>query len=139
MTLSLESRVPLLDYRVIEFLATVPPQQKVAGLVPKALLRRVARPLLPASIVDRHDKTPFPSPELQWLSANRLQMIDTLLAEERTLDRGVFAADELRRGSLEPHGRLTAFNVELWFRLFIDRDPDWISVATEVPAIAAAQ
>ena len=131
MALSLESRVPLLDYRVIEFLATVPPAQKVRDMMPKALLRAVGRPLLPASVVDRRDKSPFPSPEHQWMRAGRLPMIDALLAEHRTLDRGVFVADDLRAGRLEPQARLTAFNIELWFRLFIDRDPYWLDLASE--------
>ena len=131
MTLSIESRVPLLDYRVIEFLATVPPTQKVPGLVPKALLRAVGKPLLPQTVVDRRDKTPFPSPERQWLAAGRLPLVDTLLREEKTLERGVFAADELRDQRMEPGFRLTAFNIELWFRLFIDKDPHWLSLAAE--------
>ena len=42
MAVSLESRVPLLDYRIIEFLATVPPEQKVNGLKPKFLIREIA-------------------------------------------------------------------------------------------------
>ena len=138
MAVSLESRVPLLDYRVIEYLATVPPAQKVPDLLPKALLRAIARPLLPASVVDRRDKTPFPSPEDQWLAAGHLPMVDHLLAEERTLDRGIFVADDLRGASLEPLARITAFNVELWFRLFIDRDPHWLRLASEGRARAAA-
>jgi asparagine synthase (glutamine-hydrolysing) len=138
MAMSLESRVPLLDYRIIEYLATVPPAQKVPELLPKALLRAIARPLLPASVVDRRDKTPFPSPEDQWLAAGHLPMIDKLLAEECTLDRGIFVADDLRAGSLSPQARITAFNVELWFRLFIDRDRHWLRLASEGRARTAA-
>ena len=129
MSVSLESRVPLLDHRVIEFLATVPPGLKTRDLVSKALLRAVARPLVPRTVVERRDKTPFPSPESQWVASGRLPIVDALLSEERSLDRGVFLADDLRRRALEPHARLTAFNVELWFRLFIDRDPVWLEAA----------
>jgi asparagine synthase (glutamine-hydrolysing) len=128
MAVSLESRVPLLDYRLIEFLATVPPAQKVAGQVPKALLLAVAKPLLPASIIERRDKSPFPSPERSWLHTGKLPKIDQVLGEERSLDRGVFAPDVLRRGELDARARFVAFNVELWFRLFIDRDPAWLGL-----------
>jgi asparagine synthase (glutamine-hydrolysing) len=128
MAVSLESRVPLLDYRLIEFLATVPPNQKAQGLIPKALLRAVAQPLLPPSVVERRDKVPFPSPERFWLRDGLLPMIDTVLTEPRTLDRGVFAPDELRRGTLSPQATFIAFNVELWFRLFVDRDPSWLGL-----------
>jgi asparagine synthase (glutamine-hydrolysing) len=129
MAVSIESRVPLLDYRIIEFLATVPPEQKVAGMVPKALLRNAARPLLPASVVERRDKTPFHSPEPRWLHAGRLPMLNEVLAEERTLDRGIFAPDELRSGTLDLASQFAVFNLELWFRLFIERDPYWLSLA----------
>jgi asparagine synthase (glutamine-hydrolysing) len=131
MALSLESRVPLLDYRVIEFLATVPPAQKVTDLVPKALLRAVGTTLLPPSIVARRDKTPFPSPEHQWLRSGRLPFVDAVLREPRTLERGIFSADDLRSRAMESAARFTAFNVELWFRLFIDRDPHWLDLASE--------
>jgi hypothetical protein len=100
----------------------------------------VAQPLLPESVLARRDKTPFASPERRWLRAGRLPMIDSLLAEERTLDRGLFASDELSAGALEPHARFTAFNIELWFRLFIDRDPYWLHMAAEgcAPPVVAA-
>lgn len=129
MSLSLESRVPLLDHRLIEFLATVPPSQKVPGLLPKALLREVGRPRLPASVVGRRDKIPFPSPEAEWLNSGQLPLIDAVLREERTLDRGVFAPDELREPGLGAQMRFSVFNIELWFRMFIDRDPYWLGLA----------
>jgi asparagine synthase (glutamine-hydrolysing) len=138
MAVSLESRVPLLDYRIVEFLGTVPPDQKVQGLVPKALLRAVARPVLPASIVDRRDKKPFPSPESQWIRGGRLPAVAALLAEERSLERGIFDADELRKGLLGGWELLTAFNVELWFRVFIDRDPYWLQSIVRPQAPAGA-
>ena len=136
MSVSLESRVPLLDHRVIDFLGTVPPEQKVPGLLSKALLRSVARPLIPATVVERRDKLSFPSPENHWLVAGRLPLVDAVLREERSLERGVFRADDLRSLQLEPDLRLAAFNIELWFRLFIDRDPAWLALARAGPGAA---
>ena len=138
MAVSLESRVPLLDYRLIEYLAKVPPAQKVPGLVPKGLLRAVARPLLPASVVERRDKTPFASPERLWLNAGRLPIIDSLLTEEQTLDRGIFEPDDLRRGAVDIQARFAAFNIELWFRLFIDRDRSWTGLVERKDARPAS-
>jgi asparagine synthase (glutamine-hydrolysing) len=137
MSVSLESRVPLLDHRLIEYLATVPPAQKVPGLMPKALLREVGRPLLPSSVVERRDKVPFASPESDWLTTGQLPLVDSVLAEQRTLERGVFAPDEIREPGLGPDMRFTIFNIELWFRLFIDQDPYWLELAKGGPTRSA--
>ncbi len=53
MAVSLESRVPLLDYRIIEYMATLTPEEKVPQQIPKAIIRDVATPLLPPHVVRR--------------------------------------------------------------------------------------
>jgi asparagine synthase (glutamine-hydrolysing) len=126
MAVSLESRVPLLDYRIAEFLATVPPEQKIHGDQSKALLRAAAKDRLPDTILERRDKTPFAMPLKQWARKELETLIDGVLLSEACLDRGIFAADELRRGTLDTGSRLAAMNLELWFRLYIDRDPEWL-------------
>src|SRR4029453_8466703 len=66
MAVSLESRVPLLDYRIVELAATIPPALKLAGGEMKNILRRTCEGLLPGSIVARRDKMGFPVPLQQW-------------------------------------------------------------------------
>ena len=129
MSVSLESRVPLLDYRIIEFMATVPPEQKVPQRVPKALIREVAAPLLPTRIVRRDDKTGFPVPLREWIAAKLAPQIRALLSSEASMDRGIFNPRVLRDPSLSPGEMLTMLNVEMWFRVFIDRDPAWLPSA----------
>ena len=60
MALSIESRVPLLDYRIVEFMATVPPEQKVNGFVPKYLLREAVSALLPQKVCNEETSSDFP-------------------------------------------------------------------------------
>jgi asparagine synthase (glutamine-hydrolysing) len=122
MAVSLESRVPLLDHELIEFLATVPPEQKVPDGEPKGLLRAAARRWLPPSVAERRDKSPFPVPVAGWLAGALGDSFRTLLAEERTLDRGIFHPDELRNRRLESWSLLQMANVELWYRIFMDGD-----------------
>ena len=66
MAVSLESRVPLLDHMLVEFLATVPPERKVAGLRPKHLLREAAARLIPEEISQNREKRGFPVPGRFW-------------------------------------------------------------------------
>ena len=126
MAVSLESRVPLLDYRIIEYMATVPAEDKVPGRVPKAILREVATPLLPERIVRRDDKTGFPVPYREWVAAQVAPQVRALLGSEASLDRGVFNPRVLRDPGLSPDEMLTMLNIEVWFRVFIDRDPAWL-------------
>src|SRR5439155_3740304 len=60
MAHGLESRVPLLDHPLIEFLATVPADVKFEGGRMKHLLRRAYADVLPSAIADRRDKMGFP-------------------------------------------------------------------------------
>jgi asparagine synthase (glutamine-hydrolysing) len=126
MAVSLESRVPLLDYRIVEYMATLPPEEKVPHRIPKELLRAVAMPLLPAVIADRKDKTPFPVPLREWLAGECGPQIRALLRSEASLDRGIFNPRVLRDPCLSAGEMLAVLNVEAWFRVFIDRDPAWL-------------
>jgi asparagine synthase (glutamine-hydrolysing) len=125
MAVSVESRVPLLDYRLVELLARVPPEVKVRGLVPKRLLRAVSERLLPESVRSRRDKTPFAVPLARWFQGELKPLLDEVLFSEPCLGRGVFDPDRLRDDSLGPSKLWAALNLELWFRIVIDRDPEW--------------
>jgi asparagine synthase (glutamine-hydrolysing) len=65
MAVSLEARVPLLDHKVVEFAASLPPHLKLKGLTRKYLLKKVGRSLLPSEIIDRK-KQGFPMPIYIW-------------------------------------------------------------------------
>jgi asparagine synthase (glutamine-hydrolysing) len=129
MAVSLESRIPLLDHRVVEFMATVPPEQKVPALEPKHLLRRVASHVLPAEIVARRDKLPFPTPTNVWFSGSWAKAVASVLQSPASLDRGIFDPDLLRDDRMEYSTRWSALTLELWFRIFVDRDADWLKAA----------
>jgi asparagine synthase (glutamine-hydrolysing) len=126
MALSIESRVPFLDNQIVEFLATVPPEQKVRGLEPKYLLRQAASTMLPEEVWARKDKCNFPVPRNFWNSkAMRVLTRDVLLSPD-SVGRGVFKSEVLERAC--EYGDLTwaLVNLELWFKIFIDRDPRWM-------------
>ena len=129
MAVSLESRVPLLDHRVVELVARIPPALKVSGRQPKRLLKEIVRPLLPASIRDRRDKRPFPIPVVQWFAGELTSIVQDTLRSPRCLDRGVFHPDRLRKGVLPLNAIWPLINLELWFRIFVDREPYWVEQA----------
>jgi len=129
MAVSLESRVPLLDHRVVELIGRIPPALKVSGRQPKRLLREITRPLLPESIRERRDKRPFPIPMREWLAGELAGTMRDILRSPQCLDRGVFHPDRLREDDLSPDVVWPLINLELWFRIFVDQDPHWVEQA----------
>lgn len=66
MATSVELRVPLLDSRVLEFAASLPPHFKVRGLTTKRILKAALQDSVPRAILNRK-KTGFPMPYDRWL------------------------------------------------------------------------
>jgi asparagine synthase (glutamine-hydrolysing) len=125
MAVSLESRCPLLDHSIIEFLATVPPHQKLPSRQPKGLLRAAAAPLLPREVHQRRTKLGFPVPISQWLQGDLNDLVRQVLLSKDCRDRGILDERTLKAGYLHPDEIWVALNIELWFKIFIDRDPNW--------------
>jgi asparagine synthase (glutamine-hydrolysing) len=125
MAVSIESRLPLLDYRIVELMATIPPEQKVPHRIPKALLRKLAARRLPAEVVERRDKIPFAVPMHDWARGLLQPLIREVVYAPQCLERGVFDPDAIRRGHVRPEQMIALLNVELWFRIYIDQDAHW--------------
>lgn len=132
MAVSLESRVPLLDYRVVEFAATIPPELKMRHLVTKYILRAAMRGTTPDAVLDRRDKRGTPSPLPRWFGTGLAEDVRAVLSDRRTVERGLFDPASVERAlALHTAGKASygeqlwmLLNVELWHRTFIDRaDP----------------
>ena len=66
MAASIESRVPFLDHRLVEFAAGLPARMKLRGFTTKRILREAVRGILPAEILTRK-KMGFPVPFGIWM------------------------------------------------------------------------
>ncbi|NLD57455.1 MAG: asparagine synthase (glutamine-hydrolyzing), partial [Methanomicrobiales archaeon] len=67
MAFSIESRVPYLDYRFVEYVCALPLDQKIRRGVTKVALRNAIRGIVPESIRCRMDKMGFVTPEEVWM------------------------------------------------------------------------
>ena len=67
MAFSVEARLPFLDYRIVEFLLGLPPEQKIQRGMTKAVYRRAMKSVLPTSVLSRTDKMGFVTPEEIWI------------------------------------------------------------------------
>jgi len=73
MAHSVEARVPFLDYRLVNFCMSLPPEYKITKGVRKSLLRNSMKTVLPKSILQRYDKLGFVSPQEEWIEEYRDQ------------------------------------------------------------------
>ena len=120
MAASIESRVPFMDYRIVEFANRLPGHLKVHNGVGKALVKDVARSWLPADVVDRK-KSGFGVPLARWFREKQ-GLGERLLALPDTAGADVFDRAALRRliaehtAATHDHSELlwTALNVAIW-------------------------
>ncbi|QJD85260.1 asparagine synthase (glutamine-hydrolyzing) [Cohnella herbarum] len=124
MAVSLESRVPLLDHRIVEFAATIPLDIKVKHYEPKYILKKAVKGIIPKKIISRKDKKGFPTPIEFWMR-NDKKRLENILLDERSTKRELFNPKELKNllnSGDQPLFIWMLLNVELWFRIFIDND-----------------
>lgn len=129
MAYGIEARVPLLDYRIVEFALSLPDEFKIRGSWTKWVLREAAREVLPQEVADRRSKLGYPTPFSRWIRqpVERELMADLLLSD-RFVSRQIVPAGTVRHywdrhqsGAFD-HGWLLYryATLELWFRHFID-------------------
>lgn len=124
MAVSLESRVPLLDRRIVDLVTSMPPRMKFKGAEMKYILKKAVRDILPPEILARKDKMGFPVPLHIWAKNNVRDFFKEILLSKPCRDRGFFdcAQVEILIENEEAYGRRLwgLLNLELWFRQFID-------------------
>jgi asparagine synthase (glutamine-hydrolysing) len=127
MAASIEARVPLLDHKLVEFAASLPPHLKIRRLTRKYLLKKVSRGWLPPEIIHRKKKG-FPMPFSVWFRNAARSFVHDLLSPATVRRRGLFNATFLEKllhdheTRVADHGSLlwSLLSVELWHRVFID-------------------
>jgi len=116
MAVSLETRVPLLDHRVVEFAWRVPAELKVRGGRGKHLLRRVLERYVPRDLFDR-PKMGFGVPIDQWLRGPLREWAAHLLDPAVLRRQGYFAAEPVARAWAEHLDGSRSNQYRLWLVL----------------------
>jgi asparagine synthase (glutamine-hydrolysing) len=88
MAWGLEARVPFLDHELVELAASMPPEYKLAENG-KGVLKKLARDLLPASVIDR-PKGYFPLPALKYVRGEVLEFVRDILDSRQAKERGLY-------------------------------------------------
>jgi asparagine synthase (glutamine-hydrolysing) len=126
MAHSIEARVPLIDHKLVEFAATIPPELKLKGNTTKYILKKAMEGILPNEILYR-PKRGFAIPLGRWFRGQLSMYVRDLLLSRKSLERGLFRKSYIERLiEMNDRGRSldlqlwTLITFELWCRRFID-------------------
>ncbi|MCX6232793.1 MAG: asparagine synthase (glutamine-hydrolyzing) [Bacteroidetes bacterium] len=126
MAHSIESRVPFLDYRLVEWIFSIPTEQKIRGAETKFVLRNAMKNILPEKVRTRMDKVGFATPTDLWTSKILKNEIKDIFSSTSFKQRGIFDADKIETaynkspGSFKSNEIWRILSMEMWFRIFID-------------------
>lgn len=128
MANSVELRVPFLDYRVVEYAATIPSKMKIRGGVVKWILKRAMKDRLPREILTRK-KRGFPTPLALMFQRDLSRYLRDLLLSSKCINRQYFKRQAVERlieentRKKKDHHRLLwqLVVLEEWHRQFIDQ------------------
>jgi asparagine synthase (glutamine-hydrolysing) len=125
MAHSIETRVPLLDHKLVEFAATIPPEMNLSGGTTKYIFKQTMRNTLPGCIIDR-PKHGFAIPLNYWFRGKIGGYVRDLLLGRASCSHGFFNTGYLEK-LLARHERgqnldlqlWTLISFELWWRAFL--------------------
>jgi asparagine synthase (glutamine-hydrolysing) len=125
MSVSIESRVPLLDRRIVDLVSTMPAGMKFKGGEMKYLLKKTIKHVMPEKILKRKDKMGFPVPLHIWSKNKGKDFILDVLLSKKAKERNVINTKEIEKiiSSEQPFSRglWGILSLELWYNQFIDK------------------
>lgn len=125
MACSIESRVPLLDRRIVDLISVMPAGMKFRGGELKYLLKKTMKDIIPEEILNRKDKMGFPVPLHIWSKNRAKEFILDVLLSKKSRERKIINTDHVEQfvTNEQPFGRglWGILCLELWFNQFIDK------------------
>lgn len=129
MAFSIETRLPFLDFRLVQFAMSLPSSYLIREGKTKAILREAMKDYVDEEILERTDKIGFETPEDQWLRQSPIkEYVEDIIGSDSFKSRSYFDADAVKRNfDLHLAGKKNASMkiwqcvfLELWLRVFID-------------------
>ena len=97
MASGVECRMPFMDYRIVEFIFSLPLDSRIGGGYTKRVLREAMRGILPEETRTNRLKTGFNAPFNNWLRGPLREWTEDLMASRAFLDNNLFDGNELRQ------------------------------------------
>ena len=142
MAVSLETRIPLLDHRVIEFAWRLPQRLQQRRGCGKWLLRQVLHRYVPPELVERPKKG-FAVPLAAWLRGPLRSWAEALLSESRLRREGFLNEKTVGRRWQEHLAEQRDWGQALWhvlmFEAWLEQQRAPAAAQTEEPAVTASE
>lgn len=143
MAFSIESRVPFLDYRLVEFIYSLPDNQKIRNGQTKWVMRQALKGILPEKVRNRQDKIGFATPEEIWMKEALGEDMQRVFSSDKFESRGYFQKGKTAemfgkylKGEIKNYQLFwRLYNLEKWFRIFIDTSTGSVSTLSEVERV----
>ena len=129
MAVGLETRIPLLDHRIIEFAWSLPSSLKQRRNQGKWLLRQILHQYVPPALVDR-PKRGFGAPIAEWLRGSLRGWAEDLLGATRLRQEGFFEPRVVREKWQEHLSKKRDWSAGLWHVLMFQA---WLDQQKVVP------
>ena len=143
MAFSLETRVPLIDHKLVEYASNIPASLKLNKGMTKYIYIESVRDVLPVEVIERK-KLGFNFPFAIWLRNELYPLVDHVLSREVVEARGIFqyeAVEKLKerfRTENITYRRVWGLVLlELWLRVIHDGDKDFLNTLPELKKVSA--
>jgi asparagine synthase (glutamine-hydrolysing) len=129
MAFSLETRLPLIDHKLVEFAASIPPQYKLYQNRTKYIFIEAVKELLPQEVIDR-PKLGFAFPFPLWLKSTLKPLVEFVFKTEHIEERGFFMPESVEYFKKRFYTDVNSnyrkvwgmVILELWLRYHHDKD-----------------
>lgn len=126
MASGIESRVPLLDPRIVELAATMPADVKFKNGDLKHVFKKIVKPYLPESIYNRKDKMGFPTPLNDWVQNDAHDFVRDIFSSQNAKDRP-YIDNKVVLDNFSPESKYSRklwglLSLELWHQQFHDNN-----------------
>ena len=123
MSNSVESRIPFLDYRLVEFLFSIPVEFKICNGITKKVFRESMKTYLPKKIYNRVDKMGFVTPAELWVRNDPIFYKNLILSLQEN-SKNIFNKKAIVKFNLMIEGKIS-FDNSFWRALFF---AEWMKV-----------